>query len=143
VELRIIIQIFIILHSHFEPIGNVLFNLTTQRCPTGCLHHTRIVIGLSYLSQVVTNRSIFQLNSVYFVYSNIINYEFASSGFTICTHATSLTFDLTSDQTLTLEKRRWLQMFSLFPNNSSKSSTLTSLFSQKKHLFLFFSCIFA
>jgi len=26
------------------------------------------------------------------------NYEFASAGFTICTHTTSLTFDLTSDQ---------------------------------------------
>jgi len=30
--------------------------------------------------------------------SSIINYKFASEGFTICTHTTSLTFDLTSDQ---------------------------------------------
>jgi len=31
-------------------------------------------------------------------WSNIKNYEFASVGFTICPHRTSLTFDLTSDQ---------------------------------------------
>jgi len=29
---------------------------------------------------------------------DITNYKFASEGFTICTHTTSLTFDLTSDQ---------------------------------------------
>jgi len=39
-----------------------------------------------------------KLNSVYFVQPNITNYKFASEGFTICTHSTSLTFDLTSDQ---------------------------------------------
>jgi len=35
---------------------------------------------------------------VYFVQPKITNYKFASAGFTICTHTTSLTFDLTSDQ---------------------------------------------
>jgi len=39
-----------------------------------------------------------QFNSVYFIWPNITNYEFPSEGFTICTHTTSLTFDLTSDQ---------------------------------------------
>jgi len=38
------------------------------------------------------------VNSVYFVQRNIINYECVSEGVTICTHTTSLTFDLTSDQ---------------------------------------------
>jgi len=36
--------------------------------------------------------------SVYFIKANITNYEFASERFTICTHTTSLTFDLTSNQ---------------------------------------------
>jgi len=39
-----------------------------------------------------------QFNSVYFVLPNITNYTFASEGFTICTHTTSLSQDLTSDQ---------------------------------------------
>jgi len=38
------------------------------------------------------------LDSVYFVKPNITNYKFASEGFTICTHTTSLSQDLTSDQ---------------------------------------------
>jgi len=37
-------------------------------------------------------------NSVYFVSPDIINYKFASESFTICTHTTSLSPDLTSDQ---------------------------------------------
>jgi len=37
-------------------------------------------------------------NSVNLIQPNITNYELASEGFTICTHTTSLTFDLTSDQ---------------------------------------------
>jgi len=37
-------------------------------------------------------------NSVYFIKPNIRNYEFASEGFTVRTHMTSLTFDLTLDQ---------------------------------------------
>jgi len=36
--------------------------------------------------------------SVYFRKPNITDYEFPSEGFTTCTHTTSLTFDLTSDQ---------------------------------------------
>jgi len=44
-----------------------------------------------------TNTGI-RLNSVYFIQPNITNYEFPSQGFTIWTHTTSLTFDLTSDQ---------------------------------------------
>jgi len=39
-----------------------------------------------------------QFNSVYFVQPKIKNYKFASKGLIICTHTTSLTFDLTSDQ---------------------------------------------
>jgi len=39
----------------------------------------------------------FQLYSVCFAQPNITNYEFAS-GFTICTHTTSLTFERTSNQ---------------------------------------------
>jgi len=39
-----------------------------------------------------------QFNSVYFVKPIITNYNFASEGFTICTHTTSLSQDLTSDQ---------------------------------------------
>jgi len=35
-----------------------------------------------------------QFNSVYFVQPNIPNYKFASKGFTICTHMTSLSQDL-------------------------------------------------
>jgi len=38
------------------------------------------------------------LYSVYVVQPNITISEFASEGFTIWTHTTSLTFDLTSDQ---------------------------------------------
>jgi len=37
------------------------------------------------------------LNSLYFIYPSITNFKFASEGFIICTHTTSLTFDLTSD----------------------------------------------
>jgi len=40
----------------------------------------------------------FFFNSVYFVSPDITNYKFPSAGFTTCTHTTSLTFDLTSDQ---------------------------------------------
>jgi len=47
-----------------------------------------------HLSRV--NPTIF--NSVYFIEPNITHYKFSSEGFTICTHTTSLTFDLTSDQ---------------------------------------------
>jgi len=36
--------------------------------------------------------------TVYFVLSNITNSKFVSEGFKICTHTTSLIFDLTSDQ---------------------------------------------
>jgi len=39
-----------------------------------------------------------EFNSVYFIKPNIANYKLPSEGFTICTHTTSLTFDLTSDQ---------------------------------------------
>jgi len=39
-----------------------------------------------------------QFNSVNFVLPNITNYTFTSEGFTICTHTTSLSQDLTSDQ---------------------------------------------
>jgi len=35
-----------------------------------------------------------KFNLVYFVQPNIINYDFSSEGFIICTHTTSLTFDL-------------------------------------------------
>jgi len=45
-------------------------------------------------------------NSVYCVYRNITNYECASEGFTICTHTTSLTFDLSSDQEKLPRNRR-------------------------------------
>jgi len=47
-------------------------------------------------------------NSIQFIlYSpNITNYKFASGGFTICTHTTSLTFDLTSDQEKVPKHRR-------------------------------------
>jgi len=41
---------------------------------------------------------IIQFNSVCFVSPIITDHTFASEGFTICTHRTSLTFDLTSDQ---------------------------------------------
>jgi len=37
-------------------------------------------------------------NSLHFIRSNITKKKCASAGFTICTHTTSLTFDLTSDQ---------------------------------------------
>jgi len=39
----------------------------------------------------------FYFNSIQLIL-DIPNYELASEGFTICTHTTSLTFDLTSDQ---------------------------------------------
>jgi len=39
-----------------------------------------------------------QFNSVHFISSIIINYKFALKGFKICTHTTSLSQDLTSDQ---------------------------------------------
>jgi len=39
-----------------------------------------------------------QFNSVYFILPNIKNYKFVSEGFTICTHTTSLSQNLTSDQ---------------------------------------------
>jgi len=38
------------------------------------------------------------LNSIQFVESEITNSKLPSEGFTVCTHATPLTFDLTSDQ---------------------------------------------
>jgi len=37
---------------------------------------------------------------------NITLYKFVSKGFTICTHTTSLTFDLTSDQEIREEPFR-------------------------------------
>jgi len=49
-----------------------------------------------------------QFNSVYFIQPNITNYVFASVGFTICTHTTSLTFDLTLDQEKLSKKRKSL-----------------------------------
>jgi len=44
------------------------------------------------------NREQFSFNLVYFVSPIITNYKFASEGFTVCTHTTSLTFDLTSEK---------------------------------------------
>jgi len=43
----------------------------------------------------------FQFNSVYLIQPNITNYEFASEGFTICTHTTSLwsTYNITVKHT--------------------------------------------
>jgi len=38
------------------------------------------------------------LNSVYFVSPDIKNYKCSTEGFTVCTHTTPLTFDLTSEQ---------------------------------------------
>jgi len=46
-----------------------------------------------------------QLNSVYFIKPIVTNNKLASEGFTICTHMTSLTFDLTSDQGKTPTKK--------------------------------------
>jgi len=42
--------------------------------------------------------ALIELNSAYFVSLNITNYEFSSEDFSICSHTTSLTFDLTPDQ---------------------------------------------
>jgi len=52
-----------------------------------------------YLTSIVREGCVkWQFNSVYFIQPRITNYKFASGGFTICTHTTSLTFDLTSNQ---------------------------------------------
>jgi len=40
----------------------------------------------------------FNLFQFIFISPNITHYKFASEGFPICTHTTSLTFDLPSDQ---------------------------------------------
>jgi len=48
--------------------------------------------------RVRPSKGFFSFNSVSFIQPNITNYEFASEGFIICTHTTSLTFDLTSDE---------------------------------------------
>jgi len=50
--------------------------------------------------------AVIKLNSVYFVSPNITNYKFPSEGFTICTHTTSLTFDLMWDQEILPRNRR-------------------------------------
>jgi len=44
---------------------------------------------------VLPSRSVFTSDTaVYFIQPNITNLDFSSEGFTICTHTTSLTFDL-------------------------------------------------
>jgi len=45
-------------------------------------------------------------NSVYFVYAIITNYKIALEGFTICTHTTSLSQEITSDQKKLPRNRR-------------------------------------
>jgi len=49
-------------------------------------------------NQINVTSQVESFNSVYFIQPNITNEKFSSEGFTVCTHMTSLTFDLTSDQ---------------------------------------------
>jgi len=62
-----------------------------------------------------------QVNSVYSVQPKITNYKFASEGVNICTHATSLTFDLTSDQEKLPEKKYTIHTSCIGENTWSSS----------------------
>jgi len=65
------------------------------------LHHITCHLAGAFIqrdNRTIQPRVQTQFNSVYFVQPIITHYKFASECFTICTHTTSLTFDLTSDQ---------------------------------------------